>query len=185
MKTIKNAAKSAFIAGFILFFAGCRTTKNEPFYTVKEHQSLPPVMTEVPVVEFSGLGIKYECESMYLRNSVVIQDNDASGKFCIRLIDDASTATMKVKLPAGTYECLFKEKAKDSDHSAFYVYLDGIAYRIYTSIPPTGDWELTTRVPVYFRLDEPRTVTVQLKPNSEQQLGSTGMNLDYIQFVKR
>ena len=47
MKTIKNAAKSAFIAGFILFFAGCRTTKNEPFYTVKEHQSLPPVMTEV------------------------------------------------------------------------------------------------------------------------------------------
>ena len=146
---------------------------------------LSALLSEVPVVEYSGLGIKYECESMFLKKSVVIQDNEASGNFCIRVIDEASTATMKVKFPAGTYECLVSEKARDTDHSAFYVYLDGIPHRVYPTNPPSAKWELTTRIPIYFYLEEPRTVTVTIMPHSDLEKGSTGMDLDYIQFVKR
>ena len=98
---------------------------------------------------------------------------------------DSSSATMKVKFPAGTYECLVKEKASDKNHSAFYISLDGIATRVYPRNPPSGKWELTTRVPVYFTLEESRTLTINITPHSDYEIGSTGMDLDYIQFVRR
>ncbi|WP_407400902.1 hypothetical protein [Treponema sp.] len=185
MKILKAAINTAVISSLLLAFASCQTNKKKDFLIVTDQQVLPPVMETIPVVEYSGIGIKYECETMFLHNSAVLQDNSASGKFCIRLIEDSSSATMKVKFPAGTYECLIKEKASDKDHSAFYVYLDGISTRVYPNNPPSGEWELTTRVPVYFTLEEPRTITVAITPHSDYDTGSTGMDLDYIQFVKR
>ena len=186
MKISFNAIKTILISATVISMVSCHSTsKKDNFLTITDQQVLPPLLSEVPVVEYSGLGIKYECESMFLKKSVVIQDNEASGNFCIRLIDEASTATMKVKFPAGTYECLVSEKARDTDHSAFYVYLDGIPHRVYPTNPPSAKWELTTRIPIYFYLEEPRTVTVTIMPHSDLEKGSTGMDLDYIQFVKR
>lgn len=185
MKILKNTATVIAAAGLLFAFASCQSSKKNDFLIVTEQQALPPELTEIPVIEYSGIGIKYECETMYLHNAVVMQDNSASGKFCIRLIEDSSTATMKVKFPAGTYECLLKEKATKKNHSAFYLTLDGLTTRIYPSNPPSGEWELTTRVPVYFTIEEPRTISVTISPHSDFELGSVGMNLDYIQFVKR
>ncbi|MCQ2242525.1 hypothetical protein [Treponema sp.] len=185
MKLMKNTFKLALAAGTLLSLTSCMSNKKSDFLTITDHQDLPPMMESVPSIEYKGIGIKYECENMYLHNCAVLQDNGASGKFCIRLIEDSSTATMKIKFPEGTYECLVKEKASNKDHSAFYIYLDGIATRVYPSNPPSGQWELTTRVPVYFTLEEPRTLTVSLSPHSDYDTGSTGMDLDYIQFVRR
>ncbi|MDO4507547.1 MAG: hypothetical protein Q4B64_11435 [Spirochaetales bacterium] len=186
MKLLKNAFKLTLAAGAVLALMSCQTpNKKKDFLIVTDHQVLPPVMETVPVIEYSGIGIKYECENMFLHNCAVLQENSASGKFCVRLIEDSSTATMKVKFPAGTYECLVKEKTSDKDHSAFYLSLDGISTRVYPKNPPSGEWELTTRVPVYFTLEEPRTITITITPHSDYEIGSTGMDLDYIQFVKR
>lgn len=145
----------------------------------------PPLLTELPVIEYSGVGIKYECESMLLHNFSVFQDLEASGNFAVRLMNEASSARLKVHFPAGTYECLVKEKATDAEHSAFYLYIDSVPYRVYPSNPPLGTWELTTRTPVYFTIDEPRTILITIQANSEQRTGDVGMCLDYIQFVKR
>ncbi len=163
----------------------CSTNKTSAFLEIEDTQELPPVLTELPVIEYQGYGIRYEAESMLLHHFLVVQDKDASGQFAVRLMDETATAKLKVKFPAGTYECLLKEKATDSDHSAFYVYIDNMPYRVYPSNPPLGTWELTTRAPIYFTIDEPRTILITIQANSEKVTGDTGMNIDYIQFVKR
>ncbi len=150
-----------------------------------ESVPIPPEVTELPVIEYTGVGIRYEVEYMLLDRFVVMYDEEASGNYCARLLDDGSTAKLKVKFPAGTYECLVSEKAFKAENSAFYVYIDDVPYRVYPSTPPLGIWELTTRVPVYFTLDEPRTVLITIQANSPKKNGDTMMNLDYIQFVKR
>lgn len=172
----------------VLFFASCASSKTDETYEVPEPLNMkapPPVLTELPVVDYKGAGIKYEVESMLLYKFLVLYDESASGQYCARLTDESSVAQLKVRFPAGTYECLLNEKATDNDHAAFYVYLDGIPYRVYPSDPPLGIWELTTRVPIYFTIDEPRTILIQIQANSKSRLGETGMSLDYIQFVKR
>lgn len=145
----------------------------------------PVLLTELPVIEYAGAGIKYEFESMLLHNFVVFEDTTASGGFATKLEVESSTAQVKIRFPAGTYECLVAEKATDNAHSAFYVYLDDMPYRVYPSNPPLGFWELTTRVPIYFTIEETRSILITVKANSEKKLGNTGMSLDYIQFVKR
>lgn len=173
-------------AVYALAFFSCATSpKNSEFLKVEDKQTPPPLLTELPVIEYSGIGIKYEVESMLLHHFLVVQNKDASGQFAARLLDEAATAKLKVKFPAGTYECLIKEKATDSDHSAFYVYIDNTPFRVYPSNPPLGTWELTTRAPIYFTIDEPRTILITIQANSEQKTGDVGMNLDFIQFVKR
>ncbi len=172
----------------VFFFASCATLKTDENYEVPEPRNIkapPAVLTELPVIDYQGAGIKYEIESMLLHNFLVLYDESASGQYCARLSDESSVAQLKVRFPAGTYECLINEKATDNDHAAFYVYLDGIPYRVYPSDPPLRSWELTTRVPIYFTIDEPRTILIQIQANSKNRLGETGMNLDYIQFVKR
>ncbi|MBO4404772.1 MAG: hypothetical protein J5780_05510 [Treponema sp.] len=177
------------VAALTLLFISCASSNasgnnfQDPEYLAAAEP--PKVLTELPVIEYSGAGIKYEVESMLLHNFLVMYDEKASGKYSARLLDEAATAQLKVRFPAGTYECLLSEKAPDNDHSSFYVFLDGIPYRVYPSDPPLGTWELTTRVPIYFTIDEPRTILVQIQANSPSKLGETGMNLDYIQFVKR
>ncbi|MCR5218762.1 hypothetical protein [Treponema sp.] len=170
-----------------LIFMSCSSTKTE-LPEAEEDAVIPPpppVLTELPVINYSGKGIRYEVESMLLNHFIVMYDEDASKKYCARLNDEGASAQLKVKFPAGTYECMLSEKAPDGDHSAFYLYLDGISHRIYPSDPPLGTWELTSRVPVYFTIEEPRTILITIQANSKNRLGHTGMSLDYIQFVKR
>jgi hypothetical protein len=174
-----------FAAVVSLSFFSCTSTKESEFLKIEDSQTPPPLLTELPVIEYSGIGIKYEVESMLLNQFMVFQDTDASGNFAARLLTEASTAKLKVKFAAGTYECLLREKATDLDHSAFYVYLDNIPYRVYPSNPPLGTWEMTTRAPIYFTIDEPRTILITIQANCDTKTGDTGMNLDYIQFVKR
>ena len=177
-------------AASVLLFISCASSKIKDADDFENgtpgSAAVPPmVLTELPVVEYTGAGIKYEIESMLLHHFLVMYDEKASGKYCARLTDEAAVASLKVRFPAGTYECLLSEKADDNDHSSFYVFLDGVPYRVYPSDPPLGTWELTTRVPVYFTIDEPRTILIEIKANSPSKLGETGMLLDYIQFVKR
>lgn len=164
--------------------ASCKSTK-----VTVDHQELatplPPLPTELPVINYKSPGIRHEFESMLLYRFQVFADREASGGFAARLLDDSSTAQVKISFPEGTYECLVSEKATDSAHAPFYVYLDKVPYRVYPSDPPLGSYELTTRVPIYFTLEEPRTILVTVQANSEHKLGSTGMSLDYIQFIKR
>lgn len=168
-----------------IFFFSCQSTKNTFPQNTDGTAPTPPLLTKLPVVQFQGAGIKYEFESMLLYHYVVFPDADASGQYAARLMDEAASAQVKIQFPAGTYECLVCEKAFNNDNSAFYVYLDNVPYRVYPSDPPLGTWELTTRVPIYFTIDEPRSILVTVQANSEKKLGSTGMNLDFIQFVKR
>lgn len=85
MKISFNAIKTILISATVISMVSCHSTsKKDNFLTITDQQVLPPLLSEVPVVEYSGLGIKYECESMFLKKSVVIQDNEASGNFCIR-----------------------------------------------------------------------------------------------------
>ncbi len=145
----------------------------------------PLLLTQMPIIAFTGVGIKYECESLLLEETSVVQDESASSKYAIKIENNASRAQIKIRFPAGTYECLLCEKAYSTAQSAFYVYIDDNAYRVYPSNPPTGNFELTTRAPIYFTIDEPRTILVTIQANSGNKIGGTGMFLDYIQFVKR
>lgn len=166
-------------------FTSCLSAKNDfRFIDVEKQPNPPALVTEIPVVEYRDPGIKYEVESMYLHNLHVSYDKTASQQFAVRVLSEASYAQMKVKLPAGTFECLVNECASDPNHAAFYVCIDNEEFRVYPSNPPTGSWELTRRAPVYFTIDEPRTILVTIQSNSERKPGSTGMLLDYIQFIK-
>ena len=167
-----------------LLFISCASSKKiETPLPVTQKE--PPVLTQIPTVSYSGAGIKYEFESMFLYHYLVLPDATASGQYCTQLLDESSTAQVKIKFPAGTYECLVCEKAFSNDHAPFYVYLDSLPYRVYPSDPPLCSWELTTRVPIYFTIEEPRTILFTVQANSEKRTGSIGMNLDYIQFIKR
>ncbi len=187
-------------------FISCATNRQEPmnntFATEKtegedenpetqaeeelaEEPVKPILLTKMPIIAFTGVGIKYECESLLLEETTVVQDESASSKYAIKIENNASRAQIKIRFPAGTYECLLREKAYSTDKSAFYVCIDDIAHRVYPSNPPTGEFELTTRAPIYFTIDEPRTVLVTIQANNGNKIGGTGMFLDYIQFVKR
>ena len=185
MKLKKTACVSVFLALSLTIF-GCKSTDvKEEAQPLQEEITPPPLLTELPVIEYQGAGIKYEFESLLLYHFLVYSDSTASGGFAARLLDESSTAQVKIRFPAGTYECLVSEKAFDNANAPFYVYIDNVPYRVYPSDPPLGSWELTTRVPVYFTIEEPRTILITVQANSERKAGATGMNLDYIQFVKR
>ena len=180
-----GAVSVIFSALLFCALSSCASNKDAFPKTADATLPAPPVLTTLPVVTFKGAGIKYEFESMLLYHYVVFPDPDASGQYATRMMDEASSAQVKVQFQPGTYECLVSEKAYDNDHAPFYVYLDNVPYRVYPSDPPLGSWELTTRVPIYFTLEEPRSILVTVQANSEKKLGSYGMDLDYIQFVKR
>lgn len=195
MRRISIILTSLLAAGSLTFFcASCKTTENagkvkspEKISAKNEESSnlKPLLVTELPTIAFSGQAIKYECESLYLKNCTVIEDPAASQKYSIRIENESSTAQIKVRFPAGTYECMLSEKALDNDHASFYVYIDDNPHRMYPSNPPLGSYELTTRSPIYFTIEEPRTISVTIRASSSNKKGSTGMYLDYIQFVRR
>jgi len=81
----------AFLIAAAFVFFSCKTLGKTDTYPEPSVILEPPVpQTNLPVIEFSGLGIKYEFESMLLNRFLVIQDTDASGKFAARLMDETS-----------------------------------------------------------------------------------------------
>lgn len=176
----------ALIFSFFGLFTSCKSTKHS--FPDADSVTLPPppIMAKLPLIEYSGIGIKYEVESMLLYQFIVFADATASGQYGAKLLDESSTAQVQVYFAEpGTYECMLCQRVLNDQCEPFYVYLDNVPYRVYASDPPTGEWELTTRTPIYFTIEEPRKVLFTIQANSKTRLGSTGVNLDYIQFVKR
>ena len=138
----------------------------------------PVVVTALPVISFSGRGVKVEFEDMLLTNFSLFADSEASAGWGARLSSRGSKAEFSVTFPAGRYECLLSEKASDAAHAAVSVSIGGNSYDTYPSDPPLGVWELTTRAPIYFDITEEQDYLISVSS------ASPGMSLDYIQFVK-
>ncbi len=157
-------------------------TQEEPKETQKQETQ---IVTVLPKLEYQGAGLKIEAESMLLNDFPITESPSASnGKF-ITLKSAKSKAQVQITFPAGTYECLAKEKAKDNDHAFFSITIDDTKNKVYPSNPPLGIWELTTRIPLYLEFEEETTVLVTLEAYETYKNTGTGMDIDYIQFVKR
>ena len=156
----------------------------------KDDKKLPPPpakLTEAPKYDFTGATLKIEAENMYYDGLDLIGDFNASGCYALKLKSDASWAIAEINFPAGSYEGLVNVLAPDSDHSRFVVYINKDTFLTYASEPPIGKYELTTRSPVSFTLDQPTTVTLKIQQNDIRNpaiSGHTGMNLDYVTFKK-
>lgn len=144
----------------------------------RDSNGVPIPVTAMPVIRFSGRGVKVELEDMLLTNFSLFEDRDASSGYAAVLSDASSRAEFSITLPAGRYECLLAEKAVDPAHAAVSLRIDEDSYDIYPSDPPLGIWELTTRVPVYLDVPEERPYLITISS------AAAGMSLDYIQFVR-
>lgn len=138
----------------------------------------PVIVTVLPVISFSGRGVKVEFEDMLLTNFSLFADSEASAGWGARLSARGSKAEFSITLPVGRYECLLSEKAPDAAHAVVSVSIGGDSYDTWPSDPPLGAWELTTRAPIYFDVAEEEDYLVSVSS------ASSGMSLDYIQFVK-
>ncbi len=138
----------------------------------------------LPEIIFKGRGVKVEAEQMLLTDCSVEKDFLASGAYGVLLGDNSSRAEFAITLPSGSYECLVSEKAFDTEESAFYVLLNDKPYRVYPSNPPLGSWELTIRTPIQIELEEETRLSVSLQTHNGSGEGETGMQVDYIQFVR-
>ncbi len=201
---MKKIVVQVFLLSFAFAFFSCVSSPKTPSTPhsenaeeektdVKEENAVNPEsqkkesdskVTEIPHLNFLGGGIKIECEKMFLSGAEIVDFADASGQKAIRFSAETDSASAKVTFPAGRYEGLVSELAPDSEHSAFYVFVEEDAYRVYPSDPPLGFWELTTRVPIYFDLENETEILIKIQPNSKNQKGGFGMNLDFIQFAK-
>lgn len=144
----------------------------------RDSNGVPILVTTMPVIRFSGRGVKVELEDMLLTNFSLVADGEASSGYAAVLSDASSRAEFSITLPAGRYECLLSEKAVDPAHATVSVRIDEDSYDIYPSNPPLGIWELTTRVPIYLDVPEERPYLITISS------ASAGMSLDYIQFVR-
>lgn len=148
---------------------------------------LPKRLKEAPKFDFEGDKLQIELENMYYDGFDVIVDESASGSFALRLENDSSWAIAEVNFPAGSYEGLANVLATDMRHNRFNLYINKDSYLIYGSEPPVGKYELTTRAPASFTLDQPATVTVKIQQNdlnNPANNGHNGMTIDYISFKK-
>lgn len=148
---------------------------------------LPKRLTEAPKFDFEGEKLQIELENMYYDGFDVIVDDSASGSFALRLDNDSSWAIAEVNFPAGTYEGVASVLATDMRHNRFNIYVNKDCYLVYGSEPPIGKYELTTRAPASFTLDQPATVTVKIQQNdvnNPANNGHNGMTIDYISFKK-
>ncbi|MBR4321591.1 hypothetical protein [Treponema sp.] len=153
-------------------------------------EKLPPPparLTEAPVFDFAGETIKIEAENMYYDGFELTGDFKASACYAIKLLNDSSWAIAEINFPAGTYEALANVLAPDSTHSRFNVYINKDSYLVYGSEPPIGKYELTTRSPASFTLDQPARVTLKIQQNdirNPANNGQNGMTIDYVTFKK-
>ncbi len=153
-------------------------TRNKRKAGNRDSNGVPILATTLPMIRFSGRGVKVEFEHMLLTNLSLLEDMEASAGYATVLSDNNSRAEFSITLPAGRYECLLSEKATDAAHATVSVSIGADNYNVYPSNPPLGIWELTTRVPIYFDVPEEQPYLVTISS------AFAGMSLDYIQFVK-
>ncbi len=153
--------------------------------SAKKEAKESTVVTEIPVFKYKAPGLKIEAEAMKAENAAVVEDSDASKGKAVRIETKNAVVQAKVFLPAGDYECLVSEKAFKNANAVFFVGIDGTFYKMYPSNPPLGIWELTTRTPAYFTMESDGEILVTMQASAPSEAGSTGMTLDYIQFVRR
>lgn len=204
----KNMLSAAIIAAsFLLFFSCVSTTQSDrPQSEEKTEQSNAEAekksetenktdkaenpaaerkrVAEIPKIVFSGGIQRIEIEDMFTENFSFIRNDEYSGTFAGKLNNSVSVAKAFVQCPAGSYEILAREKATDSDHAAFYIFVDNEPYRVSPSEPPLGSFENTTRTPVTFTLEADTEVLITVQANSPHHPGQTGMVIDYLQIRK-
>lgn len=205
-KTMYQALLTALFVSTVIFITSCASTpsaskdteeKNTEISSKKESTSEThketkqktevqlPVVKEIPNIKFTSNSTQIiEIEEMYTEDFSFEKDEECSGKFAGILKSSVSTAKALVTLPTGNYEILAKEKASDNDHAAFYLFVENEPYRLAPSDPPLGGWELTTRFPITFSIENERPVLLTIQANSPKKAGNTGMKLDYIQIRK-
>lgn len=147
----------------------------------------PKRLTEAPKFDFTGNSLQIELENMYYDGFDLVNDKNASGAWALKLLNDSSWAIAEVNFPAGSYEAVANVLAPDSNHTRFTLYVNKDTYLIYGSEPPIGKYELTTRAPASFTLDQPTTVTVKIQQNdirNPANAGHNGMTIDYLSFKK-
>ena len=150
---------------------------------VKAEIKRTPV-TSIPQITFSGSTMKIELENMYTEDIAFKHSDEYSSSFAAVIKSAVSSAKAAVTLSAGSYEILAREKAEDSGHAAFYIFVDNEPYRVSPSEPPLGTFEMTTRFPVTFSVDKAKSVLITVQANSPHHLGQTGMMIDYLQLRK-
>ncbi|MCR4821362.1 MAG: hypothetical protein K5873_00635 [Treponema sp.] len=147
----------------------------------------PERLTEAPKFDFTGDALKIEAENMYYDGFDLVSDSNASASYGLKLLNESSWAIAEINFPAGSYEGLVNVLAPDSEHSRFTVNINKDSYLAFGSEPPIGKYELTTRSPVSFTLDQATTVTLKIQQNSLNNpdiKGQNGMTLDYVTFKK-
>ena len=138
----------------------------------------------IPEIAFSGNAMRLEIENMFAENIDFSYDEEYSNRFAGTIKSSVSVAKAFVSLEAGSYEILAREKAKDSEHAAFYIFVDNEPYRVSPSEPPLQSFENTTRTPITFSLEERAKVLITVQANSPHHPGQTGMMIDYLQIRK-
>ena len=186
-KTEKPRASSGGISGASSDSTGSITGYGS---SVNEADKLPPApkkVTEAPKFTFSGSKLQIELENMYYDGFTLVGDSKASASYALKLLNDSSWAIAEVNFPAGTYEAVANVLAPSVNHTRFNLYINKDTYLIYGSEPPIGKYELTTRAPASFTLEQPTTVTVKIQQNdikNPANNGHNGMTIDYISFKK-
>ncbi|MBQ8014113.1 MAG: hypothetical protein IJ257_06950 [Treponema sp.] len=147
----------------------------------------PAKITEAPKFDFTGEKLQIEAENMYYDGFDLVGDFNASQSYGLKLLNDSSWAIAEINFPAGSYEGLVNVLAPNSEHSRFTVYINKDTFLVYGSEPPIGKYELTTRSPVSFTLDQPTTITLKIQQNdirNPANKGQNGMTIDYVSFKK-
>jgi len=138
----------------------------------------------IPTFDFSGKTQRIELEDMYTEYFAFSYSEEFSNNFAGKLKSNVSLAKAEINLPAGSYEILAREKAEDSEHASFYIFVDNEPYLVSPSEPPLGSFENTTRTPVTFSLDADTKVLLTVQANSPHHMGQSGMMIDYLQIRK-
>ncbi len=160
---------------------GGETEKSEQAKAQKPKRAY---VAPIPEIAFSGNAMRLEIENMFAENIDFSYDEEYSNRFAGTIKSSVSVAKAFVSLEAGSYEILAREKAKDSEHAAFYIFVDNEPYRVSPSEPPLQSFENTTRTPITFRLEEGAKVLITVQANSPHHPGQTGMMIDYLQIRK-
>lgn len=159
--------------------------------SVNPADALPPApakLTEAPKIDFAGTSLQVELENMYYDGFELVGDANASKSYALKLLNDSSWAIAEVNFPAGTYEAVANVLAPSANSTRFNLYINKDTYLLYGSEPPIGKYELTTRAPASFTLDQPTTVTVKIQQNdirNPANAGQNGMTIDYLLFKKK
>lgn len=197
---MKIISKITVFLALLIFYSCATTTTTEKTIETKqdtektdnksENEKTQPTKKErvpvasIPEVKFNGSSQRIELEDMFTENIAFSYDEECSNELAGKIKSSVSVAKAYILLNEGGYEILAREKAEDSSHASFYIFVDNEPYRVSPSEPPLQSFENTTRFPVTFTLTEAKKVLITVQANSPYHQGQTGMMIDYLQIRK-